>query len=88
MNVNVMTHPLIQHKVTLIRSVETGTKDFRQLLEEIALLMGYEITRDLPLEDVKVQTPLVEAIGKQIAGKKVGIVPILRAGLGMVNALL
>ena len=88
MNVNVMTHPLIQHKVTLIRSVETGTKDFRQLLEEIALLMGYEITRDLPLEDVKVQTPLVEAIGKQIAGKKVGIVPILRAGLGMVNGLL
>ena len=88
MNVNVMTHPLIQHKVTLIRSVETGTKDFRELLEEIALLMGYEITRDLPLEDVKVQTPLVEAIGKQIAGKKVGIVPILRAGLGMVNGLL
>ena len=88
MNVNVMTHPLIQHKVTLIRSVDTGTKDFRELLEEIALLMGYEITRDLPLEDVKVQTPLVEAIGKQIAGKKVGIVPILRAGLGMVNGLL
>ena len=88
MNVNIMTHPLIQHKVTLIRSVETGTKDFRQLLEEIALLMGYEITRDLPLEDVKVQTPLVEAIGKQIAGKKLGIVPILRAGLGMVNGLL
>ena len=88
MNVNVMTHPLIQHKVTLIRSVETGTKDFRQLLEEIALLMGYEITRDLPLEDVKVPTPLVEAIGKQIAGKKLGIVPILRAGLGMVNGLL
>ncbi|WP_127160852.1 uracil phosphoribosyltransferase [Veillonella sp. VA137] len=88
MNVNVMTHPLIQHKVTLIRSVETGTKDFRQLLEEIALLMGYEITRDLPLEDVEVQTPLVKAIGKQIAGKKLGIVPILRAGLGMVNGLL
>ena len=88
MNVNVMTHPLIQHTVTLIRSVDTGTQDFRELLEEIALLMGYEITRDLPLEDVKVQTPLVEAIGKQIAGKKVGIVPILRAGLGMVNGLL
>ena len=88
MNVNVMTHPLIQHKVTLIRSVDTGTKDFRQLLEEIASLMGYEITRDLPLEDVEVQTPLVKAIGKQIAGKKLGIVPILRAGLGMVNGLL
>ena len=72
----------------MIRSVETGTKDFRQLLEEIALLMGYEITRDLPLEDVDVQTPLVKAIGKQIAGKKLGIVPILRAGLGMVNGLL
>ena len=88
MNVNVMTHPLIQHKVTLIRSVETGTKDFRELLEEIALLMGYEITRDLPLEDVEVETPLVKTIGKQIAGKKLGVVPILRAGLGMVNGLL
>lgn len=88
MNVNVMTHPLIQHKVTLIRSVDTGTKDFRQLLEEIALLMGYEITRDLPLEDAEVQTPLLKTIGKQIAGKKLGIVPILRAGLGMVNGLL
>lgn len=88
MNVNVMTHPLIQHKVTLIRNVETGSKDFRELLEEITLLMGYEITRDLPLEDVAVQTPLVKAIGKQIAGKKLGIIPILRAGLGMVNGLL
>lgn len=88
MNVNVMTHPLIQHKVTLIRNVETGSKDFRELLEEITLLMGYEITRDLPLEDVEVQTPLVKAIGKQIAGKKLGIIPILRAGLGMVNGLL
>ena len=83
-----MTHPLIQHKVTLIRNVETGSKDFRELLEEITLLMGYEITRDLPLEDVEVQTPLVKAIGKQIAGKKLGIIPILRAGLGMVNGLL
>lgn len=88
MNVNVMTHPLIQHKVTLIRKVETGSKDFRQLLEEITLLMGYEITRDLPLEEVEVETPLVKTIGKQIAGKKLGVVPILRAGLGMVNGLL
>ena len=88
MNVNVMTHPLIQHKVTLIRNVETGSKDFRELLEEITLLMGYEITRDLPLEDVEVQTPLVKAICKQIAGKKLGIIPILRAGLGMVSGLL
>lgn len=88
MNVNVMTHPLIQHKVTLIRSVETGSKDFRELLEEITLLMGYEITRDLPLEEVEVQTPLVKTIGKQIAGKKLAIIPILRAGLGMVSGLL
>lgn len=83
-----MTHPLIQHKVTLMRSVETGSKDFRQLLDEITLLMGYEITRDLPLEDVDVQTPLVKMVGKQIAGKKLGIVPILRAGLGMVHGML
>ena len=88
MNVNVMTHPLIQHKVTLIRKVETGSKDFRELLEEITLLMGYEITRDLPLEEVEVETPFLKTIGKQIAGKKLGIVPILRAGLGMVNGLL
>lgn len=83
-----MTHPLIQHKVTLMRSVETGSKDFRQLLDEITLLMGYEITRDLPLEDVDVQTPLVKMVGKRIAGKKLGIVPILRAGLGMVHGML
>ncbi|WP_298705892.1 uracil phosphoribosyltransferase [uncultured Veillonella sp.] len=88
MNVNVMTHPLIQHKVTLIRNVETGSKDFRELLEEITLLMGYEITRDLPIEEVEVQTPLVKTIGKQIAGKKLAIIPILRAGLGMVSGLL
>ncbi len=88
MNVNVMTHPLIQHKVTLIREVETGSKDFRELLEEITLLMGYEITRDLPLEEVEVQTPLVKTIGKRIAGKKLAIIPILRAGLGMVSGLL
>lgn len=69
MNVNVMTHPLIQHKVSLIRSIGTSSKDFRQLLDEITLLMGYEITRDLPLEDVEVQTPLVKMVGKQIAGK-------------------
>lgn len=83
-----MTHPLIQHKVTLMRSVKTGSKDFRQLLDEITLLMGYEITRDLPLEDVDVQTPLVKMVGKRIAGKKLGIVPILRAGLGMVHGML
>lgn len=88
MNVNVMTHPLIQHKVTRIRSVDTGSKEFRELLEEITLLMGYEITRDLPMEDIEVQTPLMKTMGKQIAGKKLGIIPVLRAGLGMVNGLL
>ncbi|GCL67694.1 MULTISPECIES: uracil phosphoribosyltransferase [Veillonella] len=88
MNVNVMTHPLIQHKVTLMRDVQTGSKDFRELLDEITLLMGYEITRNLPLEDVEVQTPLTKMTGKRIAGKKLGIIPILRAGLGMVNGML
>ena len=88
LKVNVIAHPLIQHKLTLMRDEETGTKDFRQLLDEITLLMGYEITRSLPLEDVEVQTPLTKMVGKRIAGKKVGIIPILRAGLGMVNGML
>ncbi|MDU6596960.1 MAG: uracil phosphoribosyltransferase, partial [Veillonella sp.] len=88
MNVNVMTQPLIHHKVTLMRDVQTGSKDFRELLDEITLLMGYEITRNLPLEDVEVQTPLTKMTGKRIAGKKLGIIPILRAGLGMVNGML
>ncbi len=88
MKVNVMTHPLIQHKVTLMRDVQTGSKDFRELLDEITMLMGYEITRNLPLEDVEVETPLTKMIGKRIAGKKLGIIPILRAGLGMVNGML
>lgn len=88
MNVNVMTHPLIQHKVSLMRCVDTSSKDFRQLLDEITLLMGYEITRNLPLEDVEVQTPITTMTGKRIAGKKLGIIPILRAGLGMVNGML
>lgn len=88
MNVNVMDHPLIQHKVTLMRDKNTGAKEFRELLEEITMLMGYEITRDFPLEEVEVETPLVKMIGKRIAGKKIGIVPVLRAGLGMVQGLL
>ena len=88
MKVNVMTHPLIQHKVTLMRDVQTGSKDFRELLDEITMLMGYEITRNLPLEDVEVETPLTKMTGKRIAGKKLGIIPILRAGLGMVNGML
>ena len=88
MHVQVMDHPLIQHKVTLMRKKETGSKDFRNLLEEITMLMGYEITRDLPLEDVEIETPVAKMIGKQISGKKLGIVPVLRAGLGMVQGIL
>ena len=88
MHVQVMDHPLIQHKVTLMRKKETGSQDFRNLLEEITMLMGYEITRDLPLEDVEIETPVAKMIGKQISGKKLGIVPVLRAGLGMVQGML
>lgn len=88
MQVQVVDHPLIQHKVTLMRKKETGSKDFRNLLEEITMLMGYEITRDLPLEDIDVETPVAIMKGKQISGRKIGIVPVLRAGLGMVQGLL
>ena len=88
MAVHILDHPLIQHKVTLIRDKNTSSKDFRELLQEITLLMGYEITRDLPLEDVEVETPITKTIGKRLAGKKMGIVPVLRAGLGRVEALL
>lgn len=88
MKIHVLDHPLIQHKMTLLRAEETSSKDFRELLEEITLLMGYEITRDLPLEDVPVKTPVGDTVGKRVAGKKVGIVPILRAGLGMVGGML
>lgn len=88
MQVQVINHPLIQHKVMLMRKKETGSKDFRNLLEEITMLMGYEITRDFPLEDVEIETPVSAMMGKQISGKKIGIVPVLRAGLGMVQGLL
>ncbi|MCH4166978.1 MAG: uracil phosphoribosyltransferase [Megasphaera sp.] len=88
MEVHVINHPLIQHKVTLMRKKETGSKDFRTLLEEITMLMGYEITRDLPLEDVEIETPIAKMTGKQISGKKLVIVPVLRAGLGMVQGML
>lgn len=88
MQVQIIKHPLIQHKVTLMRRKETGSKDFRNLLEEITMLMGYEITRDFPLEDVEIETPVSTMIGKQISGRKIGIVPVLRAGLGMVQGLL
>ena len=86
--VQVMDHPLIQHKIALIRDKNTGSKDFRELVEEIAMLMGYEVTRDLPLKDVEIETPISTAKAKMVAGKDVAIVPILRAGLGMVNGML
>ena len=88
MQIEVLNHPLIQHKVTLMRKKETDSKDFRELLEEITMLMAYEITRDLPLEDIEIETPLQKMTGKQISGKKLVIVPILRAGLGMVQGML
>ncbi|MBQ8164500.1 MAG: uracil phosphoribosyltransferase [Clostridia bacterium] len=87
MSLKVVNHPLIQHKLTIMRQTETGSKDFRQLLDEISLLLGYEVTRDLPVKDVIIETPMCEMTGKALAGKKLAIVPILRAGLGMVNGL-
>ena len=83
----VADHPLIQHKLTLMRDKNTGSKDFRELLTEITMLMGYEITRELPLEEIEIETPVVKTKAKVITGKKLGIVPILRAGLGMVDGL-
>lgn len=88
MQVKVIDHPLIQHKLSLMRDIKTGTKEFRELLEEISMLMAFEITRDLPLVDVDIETPVVKCKSKQLAGKKLGIVPILRAGLGMVNGII
>ena len=87
MNVHVIDHPLIQHKLTIMRMEETGTKDFRELLEEISMLMAYEITRDFPLKEVEIETPICKCKEKMLAGKKVGVVPILRAGLGMLNGV-
>ncbi len=84
----VMDHPLVQHKVTMLRDKNTSTKDFRELAEEISLLMAYEVTRDLPLEDVEVETPICKTVAKTVSGRSLGIVPILRAGLGMVNGML
>lgn len=81
-------HPLIQHKVTFIRDKNTNTKQFRELVDEVAMLMAFEITRDVPLSAVKVQTPVSEAEGKVIAGRMMGLIPILRAGLGMVDGVL
>ncbi len=87
-NVTIFEHPLIKHKISLLRDKATGTRDFRILIEEIATLMGYEALRDLPLENVEVETPICKAMVPMVAGKKVAIVPILRAGLGMVNGIL
>ncbi|MGG0218553.1 uracil phosphoribosyltransferase [Bacillus mycoides] len=84
----VFDHPLIQHKITYIRDKNTGTKDFRELVDEVASLMAFEITRDLPLEDIEIETPVSKATTKVIAGKKLGLIPILRAGLGMVDGIL
>ena len=84
----VMDHPLIQHKIGIIRKKETGTKDFRQNISEIAMLMCYEATRDLPLADVEIETPICKTTVKELKGKKLAVVPILRAGLGMVDGML
>ncbi len=85
---HVVDHPLITHKLTIMRNKETGSKDFRQLLDEIAMLMGYELTRDLPLAEVEIETPLAPMMTHMVAGRKLAIVPILRAGLGMTDGLL
>lgn len=87
-NVTYIDHPLVQHKISMLRKKTTGTNEFRTLVEEIATLMGYEALRDLPLEDVEVETPIETCMTPMLAGKKLAIVPILRAGLGMVNGVL
>ncbi len=87
-NVTIMEHPLIIHKISKMRDVATSSKEFREYVNEIAMLMGYEVTRDLPMETVEIQTPIAVAKTKIIAGKKLAIIPILRAGLGMVDGML
>lgn len=86
--VKVIDHPLVQHKLSILRDKNTGTKQFRELVNELAIFEGYEAMRDFPLEDVVVETPLEKTVCKQLAGKKVAIIPILRAGLGMVDGIL
>jgi len=88
MSVTILTHPLIQHKLTILRDIDTGVKIFREVVGEMSMLMCYEAMRDLPLEDVKIMTPVAEATVKALAGKKLALVPILRAGLGMVDGIL
>ncbi|MCD8880189.1 uracil phosphoribosyltransferase [Staphylococcus kloosii] len=86
--VHVFDHPLIQHKLSYIRDVHTGTKEFRELVDEVGMLMAYEVTRDLELQDVKIKTPVTEMVAKRLTGKKLAFVPILRAGLGMTQGIL
>ena len=86
--VHLIDHPMIQHKLSIMREKETGSKDFRQLLKEISLLMGYEVTRDLPLTALEIETPISKMTASRVLGRKLAIVPILRAGLGMVEGLL
>lgn len=87
-NVTFFDHPLLQHKISMLRDERTGTNEFRRLVEEIAMLMGYEALRDLPTEDVEINTPIESCLTPMITGKKLAVVPILRAGLGMVNGIL
>ncbi|MFI9033473.1 uracil phosphoribosyltransferase [Staphylococcus pasteuri] len=86
--VHVFDHPLIQHKLSYIRDARTGTKEFRELVDEVGMLMAYEVTRDLELQDVEIETPVTKMTAKRLAGKKLAIVPILRAGLGMTEGIL
>ena len=86
--VHVIDHPLVQHKLSIMRDKNTGSKEFRELLNEIGMLVAYEVTRDLPLQDVEVETPICKCTTKMLAGRKLGVVPILRAGLGMVDGIL
>jgi uracil phosphoribosyltransferase len=87
-NITIFDHPLIQHKISLLRDENTGTNEFRKLIEEIGMLMGYEAFRDLPLEDVEITTPIQKTMTPMLSGKKIAVVPVLRAGLGMVNGIL
>jgi uracil phosphoribosyltransferase len=86
--VHVIDHPLIQHKLSIIRDRDTGAKEFRELVEEVSMLMAYEVTRNFPLEEVEVETPVATARCQTVAGKKIAVIPILRAGLGMVPGIL
>jgi uracil phosphoribosyltransferase len=86
-NLTVLTHPLVQHKLSILRDRDTSTRDFKQLVSEMAMLMAYEATKDLPTQPVEIETPLERTTGRQVAGKKLTLVPILRAGLGMVDGI-